>query len=151
MARKQLDSGLPSRTSRLPGTKFPEFFPVSREFPAEKGSHVTASTAIESSQFLSLVRFVAKPADFGPKLRGSARICTSENRFLRRVSPGPRIILATDNATAAKSRIRRGVWAGTTGESRASHNGTGPGYRGLAATLGLPVCCRPVLLISPTT
>lgn len=55
MARKQLDSGLPSRTSRLPGTKFPEFFPVSREFPAEKGSHVTASTAINKKALVSAI------------------------------------------------------------------------------------------------
>jgi len=34
------------QNERAKSVKFPVFFPVSREFQAEKGSHMTASSAI---------------------------------------------------------------------------------------------------------
>ena len=56
--RLALDAGFPwSRANfrRSESTKFPVFFPVSREFPAEKGSLQTATTAKTQNLYYRLL------------------------------------------------------------------------------------------------
>jgi hypothetical protein len=67
------------------GTKFPDFFPVSRESGVEKSSHETASTATQSGKF-ALFQFLSEKVWFQfqfPRLTPRSRLRPTRGRQVK--------------------------------------------------------------------